>query len=131
MRSVAASTLNQARWNWRRLVRPGRARSSSIPARWNSRPPNAPSNPIENFGAGDKIIIDDFQETGASYSGGHLVLDGSGGPVSLDLPGFTSVSQFNIVADATTDTTTISTPACYCRGTLIQTERGQRLCRAA
>ena len=90
-------------------------------------PANAPSNPIENFEAGDKIIIDDFQETGASYSGGHLVLDGSGGPVSLDLPGFTSVSQFNIVADATTDTTTISTPACYCRGTLIQTERGQRL----
>ena len=89
-------------------------------------PADAPSNPIENFGAGDKIIIDDFQETGASYSGGHLVLDGPGGPASLDLPGFTSVSQFNIVADATTDATTITTNPCYCRGTLIQTERGQR-----
>ena len=88
-------------------------------------PTDAPSNQIEDFGAGDKIVIDGFQETGVSYLGGHLVLDGSGGPVSLDLPGFTSTSQFSIVDDPNTDTTTI-TQACYCRGTLIQTKNGQR-----
>ena len=88
-------------------------------------PADAPSNKIEDFGAGDKIIINDFQETGASYLGNRLVLDGSGGPVSLDLPGFTSSAQFNIVDDTNTDTTTI-TQACYCRGTLVQTKTGPR-----
>ena len=90
-------------------------------------PTDAPSNQIEDFGAGDKIVIDGFQETGDSYSGGHLVLDGPGGPVSLDLPGFTSTSQFSIVDDPNTDTTTVTTQPCYCRGTLIQTTTGQRL----
>ena len=89
-------------------------------------PTDAPSNQIEDFGAGDKIVIDGFQKTGVSYLGGHLILDGSGGPVSLDLPGFTSTTQFSIVDDNNTDTTTI-TQACYCRGTLIQTKTGQRL----
>ena len=88
-------------------------------------PADAPSNQIEDFGAGDKIIINDFQETGASYLGNQLVLDGSGGPVSLDLPGFTSTAQFSIVDDTNTDTTTI-TQACYCRGTLVQTKTGPR-----
>ena len=90
-------------------------------------PTDAPSNQIEDFGAGDKIVIDGFQETGDSYSGGHLVLDGPGGPVSLDLPGFTSTSQFSIVDDSNADTTTVTTQPCYCRGTLIQTKTGQRL----
>ena len=89
-------------------------------------PTDAPSNQIDDFGAGDKIVIDGFQETSVGYSGGHLVLDGPGGPVSLDLPGFTSTTQFSIVDDNNTDTTTI-TQACYCRGTLIQTKTGQRL----
>ena len=88
-------------------------------------PANAPSNPIENFGAGDQIIIDDFQETGASFTDGHLVLDSAGGPVSLNILGFTSVSQFDVVDNVAADTTTVTPNPCYCPGTLIRTANGE------
>ena len=88
---------------------------------------DAPSNPIDNFGLDDKIVIDDFVETSESYVDGHLILDDGPGPgVSLAIPGFTSSLQFSVVTDAKADTTTITTQPCYCRGTLIRTVVGQK-----
>jgi hypothetical protein len=87
-------------------------------------PANAPTNAITNFGPGDEIIIDKFTFTGSGYAEGHLVLEGQGGPVSLDLPGFTSISNFSIVSND--GNTTIETAPCYCAGTLIRTSRGQK-----
>ena len=88
---------------------------------------DAPSNPIENFGLDDKIVIDDFVETSDNYVDGHLILDDGPGPgISLAIPGFTSGSQFSVVTDAKADTTTITTQPCYCRGTLIRTPVDQK-----
>jgi hypothetical protein len=85
---------------------------------------DAPSNPIENFGPGDSIVITGFQEAFAGYAGGHLLLNGSD-TVDLNLPGFTSISQFLIVDNASADTTTITEAPCYCPGTLILTGEGE------
>jgi autotransporter-associated beta strand protein len=91
-------------------------------------PSSEPGVPIENFGPDDQILITGFAATDESYSGGALRLDGVGGPVDLVLsgPGLTSVVDFSFSVDSQSDTTTIETAPCYCRGTLIRTELGER-----
>ena len=87
-------------------------------------PSTAPSNPIENFVAGDSIEITTFAFTHESYTGGVLTLDGAGGPVTLNVPGADPADlQFSVV-DGTTIIGTDQTP-CFCRGTLICTDRGE------
>jgi len=88
---------------------------------------NAPTNAIDNFGTGDVIQIDNFLETSApTYSGGFLTLQGTdqNAPetVTLDVPG-QALSDFQVNVGATD--TVIDYVACYCRGTLIATERGE------
>src|SRR5208283_3638073 len=46
-----------------------------------------PTTAIDNFNAGDTIEVTGFKATGSLYAGGHLTLDGTGGPVTLDTPG--------------------------------------------
>jgi hypothetical protein len=90
---------------------------------------NAPTNEIDGFGFGDNIRIDGFLETSLSYSGGFLTLDGTDDTgntpesVSLDIPG-QALSDFQPNVGPTD--TVIDYVACYCRGTLIGTERGQK-----
>jgi autotransporter-associated beta strand protein len=87
---------------------------------------DAPTNRIDNFTQRDTIEITGFVATGHTYVAGSLILDGSGGPVDLSLPGV-NASDLQVNANTTTDTTTItSTQApCYRRGTRILTERGE------
>jgi len=88
---------------------------------------DAPTNEIDGFGTGDNIRIDGFLETSLGYSGGFLALTGtddSNTPesFSLDIPG-QALSDFQAIVGPTD--TVIEYVACYCRGTLIETERGQ------
>ena len=46
-----------------------------------------PGNAFDNFNAGDTIEVTGFEATGSHYVGGQLTLDGTGGPVALDIPG--------------------------------------------
>ncbi|MGB7099542.1 MAG: Hint domain-containing protein, partial [Xanthobacteraceae bacterium] len=91
-------------------------------------PSSEPGVLIENFGPNDDILITGFAATGESYSGDALDLNGIGGPVDLALTGsgLTSVSDFRFTVDVTNDTTTIEAAPCYCPGTLILTDRGQK-----
>ena len=91
---------------------------------------NAPTNAIDNFGTGDVIQIDNFLETSApTYSGGFLTLHGTDQTgntpetVTLNVPG-QALSDFQVNVGATD--TVIDYVACYCRGTLIEIERGQQ-----
>ena len=92
-------------------------------------PANAPTNAIEGFGPGDTIQIDDFLETSLSYSDGILTLQGTdtSGTIpesfTLDIPG-QALADFQPMVGAT-DTGFDYAP-CYCRGTLIGTERGEK-----
>jgi hypothetical protein len=94
----------------------------------------APTNPIENFGAGDTIQIDDFTEQSGTYFNNTLTLHGTNGSggviVTLDVPG---LAPSNFAVNVADDTTTISYGTgesdivpCYCPGTLIRTKRGQK-----
>jgi hypothetical protein len=98
-------------------------------------PANAPTNPIDDFGAGDNLQIDDFIEQSGTYFNGVLTLQGTDSTgatpetVTLNMPGL-SPSDFTV--NVASGTTTIGfgsnqtdIVACYCRGTLIQTERGE------
>jgi hypothetical protein len=91
-------------------------------------PATAPTNPIENFGTGDNIQIDDFLETSApTYANGLLTLtgtDSSNNPIpsfTLDIPGQT-LSNFQV--NVGSSDTVIDYVACYCAGTLIRTPCG-------
>ena len=90
---------------------------------------DAPTNEIDGFGTGDNIQIDGFLETSLSYSGGFLTLQGTDDTkttsetVTLDIPG-QALSDFQLNVGPTD--TVIDYVACYCRGTLIQTDRGQK-----
>jgi autotransporter-associated beta strand protein len=90
---------------------------------------SAPGATINNFGAGDIIQIDNFTETSpAFYLGNLLFLHGTvgGDPTpqdfALDLPGLTNFHVNVETINGVTDTII----ACYCRGTLIRTPRGER-----
>ena len=91
-------------------------------------PNSKPGVLIENFGANDEILITGFAATGESYSGDALDLNGIGGSVDLALTGagLTSVSDFRFTVDVINDTTTIEAAPCYCPGTLILTDCGQK-----
>jgi len=99
-------------------------------------PANAPTNAIDGFAAGDDIQIDDFIEHSGTYFNGVLTLHGTDGTgttpetVTLNVPGLTP-SDFSV--NVASGTTTIGfgsnetdIVACYCRGTLIETKRGQK-----
>jgi autotransporter-associated beta strand protein len=91
---------------------------------------NAPTNAIEGFGTGDFIQIDNFLATSPAptYSGGFLTLHGTDQTgktpevVTLDVPG-QALSDFQVHVGATD--TVIEYAACYCRGTLIATDKGE------
>ncbi len=97
-------------------------------------PATAPSNLIENFGAGDDIQIDGFVETSGTYWHDILTLHGTdaGGhstTVTLDMPGL-AASNFAVAVAAGTTTISYATAqteivACYARGTLISTGAGE------
>ncbi len=89
-------------------------------------PDTAPTQEIDGFGAGDQIVIDDFTEQSAFYSGNELTLSGLEGTnhvtFNLDIPGLLA-SNFGI--ENANGAMTLSygqgldDVACYCRGTLI------------
>ncbi len=96
-------------------------------------PDTAPTQEIDGFGAGDQIVIDDFTEQSAFYSGNELTFTGLEGTnhvtFSLDIPGLLA-SNFGI--ENANGAMTLSyghgldDVACYCRGTLIATKRGEK-----
>ncbi len=96
-------------------------------------PDTAPTQEIDGFGAGDQIVIDDFTEQSAFYSGSELTFTGLEGTndvtFSLDIPGLLA-SNFGI--ENANGAMTLSygqgldDVACYCRGTLIATKRGEK-----
>ena len=82
---------------------------------------------ITGFVAGDTIDVDGFVAVSDSYTGSALVLtDTASNSVTLGIQGNFTTGQFAFVPDGSggTDVTTTVTP-CYCRGTLILTERGE------
>ena len=46
-----------------------------------------PTEAFDNFNVGDTIEVTGFKATGSHYVGSELTLDGTGGPLTLDLPG--------------------------------------------
>jgi hypothetical protein len=86
-------------------------------------PANAPTNAIDNFLAGDTILVAGFAYTRESYTGGVLKLDGAGGPVKIDLPSINPGDLQLSVIGGNTLVETSETP-CFCRGTLIRTPSG-------
>jgi len=46
-----------------------------------------PANVFDNFNAGDTIEVAGFKATGSQYVGSQLTLDGTGGPLTLNIPG--------------------------------------------
>jgi hypothetical protein len=96
-------------------------------------PDTAPTQEINGFGPGDQIVIDDFTEQSAVYSGNELTFTGLEGTkhvtFSLDISGLLA-SNFGI--ENANGAMTLSygqgldDVACYCRGTLIATKRGER-----
>jgi hypothetical protein len=87
---------------------------------------DVPTNPIDNFTQGDTIEITGFVATGSNYVSGILALDGSGGPIDLNLPGVTA-SDLQVNADTGSDETTFTSDQlpCFLPGTLIRTGRGE------
>jgi hypothetical protein len=85
---------------------------------------NAPANVIENFATNDVIEISGFVATGKTYSSGALVLTGGSGNVTLDLAGGFSTASFTVTPNAVGNTTTITTLACFLRGTRLATPNG-------
>lgn len=69
---------------------------------------STPGNEIDNFAPGDTIRIDQFAETSPSYANGVLTLQGTGGPVALDMPGH-ALSDFQFAVDAGGTTITYHT----------------------
>src|SRR5208283_1771949 len=45
-----------------------------------------PTNVIENIGPGDTVEVTNFAATGSHYVGSKLTLDGTGGPLTIDIP---------------------------------------------
>lgn len=86
-------------------------------------PANAPLNSIDNFLAGDTIIVTGFAYTHDNYAGNVLTLDGPGGPVKINLPGVDSADLRISVTGGNTFIETDQAP-CFCRGTLIRTSSG-------
>ena len=92
-------------------------------------PATAPTNPIDGFGTGNSIQIDDFIAISDSYADGVLTLFGTDQTqeipetVELNIPGQV-FSNFH-VTDSPTDTV-ISYVACYCARTLIRTPCGNQ-----
>ena len=84
-------------------------------------PANAPANAIDNFVAGDTIVVTGFTATGHAYAGDTLTLDSAGAPVRLDMPGLDAAKLQ--VATAGSDTTL--SIACFAAGTRIETARGE------
>ena len=80
---------------------------------------------VTGFAVGDTIDVDGFVAVSDTYTGSALVLTDSGNnQVTLDIEGGYTTSDFVIASDnhGGTDVTTI---ACYARGTLIRTNRGE------
>ena len=86
-------------------------------------PANAPTNSIDNFLAGDTIIVTGFAYTHDNYAGAALTLDGSGGPVKINLPDINPADLQISVVGGNTIIETSETP-CFCRSTLIRTPSG-------
>jgi hypothetical protein len=97
-------------------------------------PQTAPTNEIDNFGTGDTIQINGFVEQSGTYFNNTLTLHGTNGSgggetVTLDMPGL-APSDFTVAvaAGATTigfGSNETAIVACYGRGTLIATPRGE------
>jgi hypothetical protein len=82
---------------------------------------------ITGFAISDTIDVDGFVAVSDSYTGSALVLtDTASNSVTLGIQGSFTTGQFGFVPDGSggTDVTTTATP-CFCRGTLIWTERGE------
>ena len=89
--------------------------------------PSDVAGPILDFGQGRTIDLLNTQVTSLQYAGGTLTaLNGGVTVAALDLPGPFTTSSFQHLADLGTGTfiTAEGTP-CYCRGTLILTDRGE------
>jgi hypothetical protein len=82
---------------------------------------DAPANAIDNFLAGDSIVVTGFTATGHTYAGDTLVLDSAGAPVDLVMPGLDAAKLQ--VTTAGGDTTV--SIACFAAGTRIATARGE------
>jgi hypothetical protein len=64
---------------------------------------NAPSNTIDFNGGNGQIVIDGFVATGNSFNNGVLTLNGTGGPVTLNIGGsLAPIVTTNTVAQTTT-----------------------------
>jgi len=64
-----------------------------------------PANAFDDFVMGDTIEVIGFKSTGSHYAGGQLTLDGTGGPLTLDIPG---VNPLDLVATTSGDDTFVT-----------------------
>ena len=80
------------------------------------------SDPINDFMAGDTIVVNGFVETSFNYFQNDLIMNGASGGATLDMPGMT-LSTFDVVGDSINNNTTI-TLACFAEGTRIATVSG-------
>jgi len=83
-----------------------------------------PTNQIDAFFTGSTIEIEDLSATGSSYVGSSLTLDGTGGPVTLDLPGIV-LNDITVTDNSGNTFVTTSQLPCFVQGTRILTERGE------
>ncbi len=80
---------------------------------------------ITGFVAADTIDVEGFVAIGQSYTGGGLVLtDAVSNTVTIGIQGVFTTADFTISSDGHGGTN-ITTPLCFCRGTLILCERGE------
>jgi hypothetical protein len=89
----------------------------------------ASGTPITGFAAGDTIILDGFvvtENTDSYVPGTGLELHSASGDATLNITGAFTTADF-LVSDPPGDTTITLTDGmpCYCRGTLILTDRGE------
>jgi T5SS/PEP-CTERM-associated repeat protein len=90
----------------------------------------ATSAAVTNFSTTDTILIDDFVATGTAYSNGVYDLTGTNSQhqamqYSFSFGSSPTAQQLSETSFSATDTTVITTTACYTRGTRISTPTGE------